>query len=289
MLCRAAQGARCCDTGCGHGGGGARPRPATTSRERRARRGTPALREGDVIDSELVAVAALRAGASARALERWAGPLGEAVRRLHAELSGASADERTRRVARVLAEVASPVPASARAVDREWLAVALAAEPEAASVLTAPSQQPASVWLARRAFGCFPRTASGGPELAAAASWLRRRGALALAQVVRERRATVAAALAQLAEGGDDSAAELAAAVRRLERGEVEGPPRRAAVAACHGVELRRPEALALIGVAASRPELVAAAERWAAMVVGLPRAVGLAVSEVVARALGGP
>lgn len=235
-----------------------------------------------MIDAELLAVVALRAELPEAALARLGGRLGQATRLAMEELSAATQSERTRRSARVLAALSSPVPASVRRAHRQWVEAALAAEPEAASLLSSPSQAPAAVWLARRAFGTFPHAAANPSELAGVEDWLRHRGALALASVVRERRALVSASLAQLAEGDEQSAALLSHTLRRLERGEQEPPARRAAVAACQGVELRRPEALTLIGVTLSSRELQEEAARWRALLIYLPRAVGEAIANIV-------
>ncbi|MBK7535944.1 MAG: hypothetical protein IPI49_11395 [Myxococcales bacterium] len=234
-----------------------------------------------MIDGELLAVIAERAGQDPAALRWLAEPLGALARHSAAELAAAEPAERTRRIARVLAAVASPVPASARRAHPDWIELALA-EPEASAVLTSASHAPVAVWLARRALGWFPHGQLSPQEREGLESWLRRRGATALAVVVENRRATVAAAMAQLAAGGEVAVAELALAVRRLERGEGEPPGRREAIAACHGVELRRPESLWLIGVAVSKAALRADRVRWRGLVVYFPRAVGLAIAEAI-------
>jgi hypothetical protein len=231
-----------------------------------------------MIDSELLAVIAERAGVAGSMLERMAEPLGGAARRRLAELRATPAGQRAGALAQVLARVSSPVPPTVRAVHPDWVQAALEAEPEARAAMTAAELTPATVWMLRRAFGSFPLQLPPVEEAEQAWAELSRGGALALVAVLGGRRAAVAAAMAQLGEGGES----LRVVARELEAGHAGAMELTLATRACRGVELKESYALERIGVAAMGKEMAAERERWRALCWCMPRAVGLMIAERV-------
>jgi hypothetical protein len=230
-----------------------------------------------VIDGALLAVIAERAGVGAAVLERLGGPLGAAARQSAGELAALPAGPRAQRVALELARVGSPVPPTVRAVHGSWVEAALAAEPEAKAALERPSLDEATAWLLRRAFGALPRHAPSPTAIEGAQQRLRWAGALALGSLLGGRRQAIAAALAQLGDGGQ----ALREVVRGLEAGELSAMELREATRACRGVELRQAYALERIGVTALGDAIIDGRERerWMALCCFLPRPVGLAIA----------
>jgi hypothetical protein len=231
-----------------------------------------------MIDGELLAVIAERAGVAGSMLERVAGPLGEEARHRLTGLRAKPAAQRAGELAQVLARVSSPLPPTVRAVHPDWVHAALEAEPEARAAMTAAELTPATVWMLRRAFGAFPLQLPAVEEAERAWAELSRCGALALVAVLGGRRAAVAAAMAQLGEGGE----VLRAVARELEAGQAEAMELTLATRACRGVELKEAYALERIGVAAMSKEMAAERARWRALCWCMPRAVGLMIAERV-------
>jgi hypothetical protein len=235
-----------------------------------------------MIDGELLAVIAERAGVAGAILERISGPLGEAARQRLAELRGMPAAQRVAEMAQVLARVSSPLPRAMREVHPDWVQAALEAEPEARAAMAVASagegMEPATVWMLRRAFGALPLQVPEVHEVEGARAELARAGALALVAVLGGRRVAVAAAMAQLGERGET----LRVVAREQEAQQVAPMELTAATRACRGVDLKEPEALERIGVAAMGRELGRERERWRALCWCLPRAVGRLIAERV-------
>lgn len=231
-----------------------------------------------MIDSDLLAVIAERAGVAGSMLERVAGPLGEDARRRLGELRAMPAAQRASELAQVLARVGSPLPPTVRAVHPDWVQAAFEAEPEARTAMTAAEPTPATVWMLRRAFGAFPLQLPPVEEAEQAWAELSRRGALALVAVLGGRRPAVAAAMAQLGESGE----MLRVVAREVEAGQLEAMEMTAATRACRAVELKDVYALERIGVAAMGKEIGEERERWRALCWCLPRVVGMMIAERV-------
>lgn len=228
-----------------------------------------------MIDGEILAIIALRAGLSERVFDRIAGELGRQGRTHARQFAAMSAVDRKRRVAQGLAKMSSPLPESLRLLHRDWIEAALADEPEAQAILARPSLAPFAVWVVRRAFVALPLQAAPTSEVVAAMAWLRDRGALALASALRGRRPALAAAMVQLG----DRRTRLQAAARDLDDGAVSAVELRPAIAACQGVDLSDEVALERIGIAIAAADIAADPTRWQPLCFQMPRRLGLAMA----------
>ena len=222
-----------------------------------------------------LAVAAERLGDDAAAvLSRLAAPLGYEVGATYAALVALEPAVRKRRRAALAVLARAPLPVGSRAVHPSWLEAALATLPgRARTAVSAPSTDPADVWLARWATADLPPFGATD-ELEAASrdplAWLTGIGADQLAFAL----GAPARAIAALA--GACTRIELPPRVGQL-------GPKRAAIARCHDVSLDDDLALVRVASRALAPHLASDELARLQLIVRLPRPVGMMVARELA------
>lgn len=241
---------------------------------------------------EALAAAAVTTDVLGAALARIGGPIGDAARRAHAELTGLPAEARRTLRLRWAAAARAPVPSGVRGADPSWIEAGLRGLPPLARTAIATGAiDDRGVWLARWACAALPSLPAIDPRITTPVSideavrmaapalraWLEAIGIDQLAFALGPHAAQAEAVLG----------ARLAAAAIRIGQAPRAGQlgTRRGAIARARG-ELDE-LALLRIGARSIAPHAAGLAGRQLA--VRLQRALGLVVQSEIAAHAGAP